>query len=89
MALLIYLAVYALLISATLGEVAIINLAAASAITVLAVLALAGLKAVLIALFYQHLKYEPKFLSAMVLIGLMAALSFITISLFSVHNFMR
>ena len=84
----LYLLVFAILVGSTDLEVNIVALypATTTGITVLyglvalsygaivsILLGLAGMKAVLIAAFYQHLKYEPRSLSSWVLIGLVMA----------------
>ena len=45
---------------------------------------LTGIKAILIALFFQHLKDEPKSLSVLLIIGLIGALALTVISLLSI-----
>ena len=44
---------------------------------------LTGIKAILIALFFQHLKDEPKSLSVLLIMGLIGALALTLISLLS------
>src|SRR5712691_7419331 len=48
-------------------------------------LGLAGMKALLIALFYQHLKYEPRSLSSWVLIGLVMASLLMSLVFIQLH----
>ncbi|TMI20037.1 hypothetical protein E6H32_00115, partial [Candidatus Bathyarchaeota archaeon] len=48
-------------------------------------LGLAGMKALLIALFYQHLKYEPRSLSSWVLIGLVIASLLMSLVFIQLH----
>jgi cytochrome c oxidase subunit IV len=84
----LYLLVFAILVGSTDIEVNIVALypsASSSVATLFGVIALsygvivsillglAGMKALLIALFYQHLKYEPRSLSSWVLVGLIIA----------------
>ena len=84
----LYLLVFAILVGSTDLEVNIVTLypATTTGITLLygiialsygaiagILLGLAGMKAILIAAFYQHLKYEPRSLSSWVLIGLVMA----------------
>ena len=45
---------------------------------------LTGIKAILIALFFQHLKDEPKSLSVLLIMGLIGALALTVISLLSI-----
>jgi cytochrome c oxidase subunit IV len=95
----LYLLVFAILVGSTDIEVNIVALypATTSGVTMLygvialsygaivsILLGLAGMKAILIASFYQHLKYEPRSLSSWVLIGLVIAsllMSFVFIQL--------
>ena len=84
----LYLLVFAILVGSTDLEVNIVALypATTTGVTMLygvialsygaivtVLLGLAGMKAILIAAFYQHLKYEPRSLSSWVLIGLVMA----------------
>ena len=50
----------------------------------MSIIVLAGLKAVLIAVFFQHLKDEPKSLSTLLLLPLLGAVAFLVISMVSV-----
>ena len=95
----LYLLVFAILVGSTDLEVNIVALypATTTGVTMLygvialsygvivsILLGLAGMKAILIAAFYQHLKYEPRSLSSWVLIGLVFAsllMSFVFIQL--------
>jgi len=49
-------------------------------------LGLAGVKAILIAMFYQHLKYEPRSLSSWVIIGLVIASLLMSLSFIQLHG---
>ena len=49
-------------------------------------LGLAGMKAILIAMFYQHLKYEPRSLSSWVIIGLVIASLLMSLSFIQLHG---
>lgn len=48
-------------------------------------LGIAGTKAILIAMFYQHLKYEPRSLSSWVMIGLVIATLLMSLSFVQLH----
>jgi len=48
-------------------------------------LGIAGTKAILIAMFYQHLRYEPKSLSTWVIIGLVIASLLMGLSFVQLH----
>ena len=48
-------------------------------------LAIAGTKAILIAMYYQHLKYEPRSLSSWVIIGLVIASLLMALSFVQLH----
>ncbi len=52
------------------------------------ILALAGMKAALVALFFQHLKAEPRALSSIVLLALLAIVPLLTLSFLQIpHTF--
>lgn len=80
----LYISVFAVLIGSTVGELAILGLPIPPRIMIASIIAFAGFKAFLIALFFQHLKDEPRALSSLVLLGLIGGVILITISLISV-----
>jgi cytochrome c oxidase subunit IV len=85
----LYLIIFAVLIGETDIEVNLSSiLSGTSYVTVL--LGIAATKAVLIAMFYQHLRYEPKSLSTWVILGIVMAsilmsLSFVQLTYHSYH----
>ncbi len=85
----LYLIIFAILIGETDIEVNLYQvLSGTTYVTVL--LGIAATKAALIAMFYQHLRYEPKSLSVWVILGLVIAsilmsLSFIQLTYHSYH----
>jgi len=96
----LYLLVFAILVGSTDIEVNIVALyptassgvamlfgaiALSYALIVSILLGLAGMKALLIALFYQHLKYEPRSLSSWVLIGLVIASLLMSLVFIQLH----
>jgi cytochrome c oxidase subunit IV len=95
----LYLLVFAILVGSTDIEVNIVALyPTASTVTMLfgvlalsygvivtILLGLAGMKAILIASFYQHLKYEPRSLSSWVLIGLVMASLLMSLVFIQLH----
>lgn len=81
----VYFAVFGVLIAATIAELLIIGQPLAAAVIVGSIITLAGMKAVLIALFYQHLKDEPRPLASLLLAGLVLAVILTTISFLQVH----
>jgi cytochrome c oxidase subunit IV len=96
----LYLLVFAILVGSTDVEVNIVALyptatsgvamlfggiALSYALIVSILLGLAGMKALLIALFYQHLKYEPRSLSSWVLIGLVIASLLMSLVFIQLH----
>jgi len=93
----IYLVIFAILVGSTAGEVSLINhqiesllrLSPLSPVVVSTIiLALAGMKAALVALFFQHLKAEPRALSSIVLLALLAIVPLLTISFLQIpHTF--
>lgn len=82
----LYLSVYGALIGSTLVEVSLLGLPIPPLLKTPSIMGLAGLKALLIALFYQHLKDEPRALSSILIMALLIAASLITISLLSIHS---
>ncbi len=62
---------------ATALELVVIGFALAPSVIALGIIGLAGVKAILIVLFYQHLTHEPKFISIVYLAGLVAAIGLI------------
>ena len=94
----IYLMIFAILVGSTAGEVSLINHQVESLLRLsqplspvvisTIILALAGMKAALVALFFQHLKAEPKALSSIVLLALLAIVPLLTISFLQIpHTF--
>jgi len=96
----LYLLVFAILVGSTDIEVNIVALypSASSGVAMLfgtialsygvivsILLGLAGMKAILIALFYQHLKYEPRSLSSWVLVGLVIASLLMSLVFIQLH----
>jgi len=86
MSLRVYLIVFAILLGSTAFELAILGLPIARNLYVASLMGSAGVKAVLIAMFFQHLKYEPRPLSVVVLIPLLAAIILMGISVLSIAN---
>ncbi len=83
----IYLVIFAILVGSTAGEVTLIHSALSAALISTIILLLAGMKAALVALFFQHLKDEPKALSAIVLLALVAIIPLLTLSFLQIHPF--
>jgi len=85
----LYLIIFAVLIGETDIEVNLYTiLSGTTYITVL--LGIAATKAVLVAMFYQHLRYEPRSLSTWVILGLVIAsilmsLSYVQLTFHSYH----
>ena len=80
----LYLIVFAALIGETDVEVNLSSyLSGSSYVTVL--LGIAGVKAILIAAFYQHLRYEPRSLSTWVILGLVIASILMGLSFVQLH----
>ena len=82
-----YSIVFAILIGSTAGELFLIGQPIRQDIMVATIIGLAGVKAVLIAMFFQHLKDEPRPLSTLVLLPLIGAIVLITISMVSIQAF--
>ncbi len=69
--------IWGLLIGATVFELAIFRTAIAPNAAASIIVSLAGLKAMLIALFYQHLSREPKSVSLVYVAALLAGVGLI------------
>ena len=81
----LYLLVFAVLIAETDVEVNLSAIIPAYNLYVSILLGIAGTKAILIAMFYQHLKYEPRSLSSWVMIGLVIATLLMSLSFVQLH----
>ena len=85
----LYLIIFAILIGETDIEVNLSSIISSTTyVTVL--LGIAATKAILIAMYYQHLKYEPRSLSVWIILGIVIAsllmsLSFVQLSYHSFH----
>jgi cytochrome c oxidase subunit IV len=83
----LYLLVFAILVGGTDIEFNLATLQASipygEYVSIL--LGLAGMKAILIAMFYQHLKYEPRSLSSWVIIGVVIASLLMSLSFIQLH----
>ena len=81
----LYLIIFAVLIGETDIEVNLSSVIPSYNEFVTILLAIAGTKAILIAMFYQHLKYEPRSLSTWVIIGLVIASLLMGLSFVQLH----
>jgi cytochrome c oxidase subunit IV len=86
----LYLIIFAVLIGETDIEVNLSSVLS-STVYVTALLGIAATKAIMIAMFYQHLKYEPRSLSVWVILGIIIAsilmsLTFVQLSFHSFHT---
>ena len=86
----LYLIIFAVLIGETDIEVNLSSVLS-STLYVTALLGIAATKAIMIAMFYQHLKYEPRSLSVWVILGIIIAsilmsLTFVQLSFHSFHT---
>ncbi len=81
----LYLIIFAVLIGETDIEVNLSSVIPSYNEFVTVLLAIAGTKAILIAMFYQHLKYEPRSLSTWVIIGLVIASLLMGLSFVQLH----
>ena len=79
-----YSVIFAILIGSTVFELILIGQPLPRQTLITSIIGLTGVKAVLVALFFQHLKDEPKAISSLVLFGFMAVILLITISLLSI-----
>ena len=82
----VYFAVFGILVGVTAAEVALIGVQGISrSLTSTTLIGLAGFKALLVAAFFQHLKDEPRPLSALLLVGLVIAIALMSISFLQLH----
>ncbi len=81
----LYLLIFAALIAETDIEVNLSSIIASYNAYVSVLLGIAATKAILIAMFYQHLKYEPKSLSSWVIVGLVIASLLMGLSFVQLH----
>ena len=79
----LYLLVFAVLVGETDIEVNLQSIIPSYYIPVL--LGIAGTKAILIAMYYQHLRYEPRALSSWVVVGLVIASLLMSLSFVQLH----
>ena len=83
----VYSMVFAILIGSTAFELLILGQPMARSVLVTFIMGLAGVKALFVALFFQHLKDEPRSVSSLVLLGLVSAMILMTLSLLSISAF--
>ena len=81
----LYLIIFALLIGETDIEVNLSSVITQYNVYVSVLLGIAGTKAILIAMFYQHLKYEPRSLSVWVILGLVIASILMSLTFVQLH----
>ncbi len=82
----IYILVFSLLVIITAVELVVTNLQLiARSVLVTTLIGLAGVKALFVAMFFQHLKDEPKSLSSLLLMGLAIATMLLVISFLQLH----
>jgi cytochrome c oxidase subunit 4 len=81
----LYLLIFAALIGETDIEVNLQSIIPAYNAYIAVLLGIAGTKAILIAMFYQHLRYEPRSLSVWVIIGLVTASLLMGLSFVQLH----
>jgi hypothetical protein len=79
-----YVAVFVALVAMTVLELLIFGQPLPRIVVDLSIISLAGGKAVLIALFFQHLAYEARSLSLLALLGLGGAVAFLVLSVYSI-----
>ncbi len=81
-----YIIVFAVLIGITAGELGLINIPGLSRnFLVTTLIGLAGVKAVLVAVFFQQLKDEPKPLSIVLIVGVVIVMALLSVSFLQLH----
>lgn len=81
-----YLLIFAALIGATDAEVNLSSFIPAYNVYVTVLLAIAAAKALLIAMFFQHLRYEPRVLSTWGILGLVIASLLMSLTFLQLHT---
>jgi cytochrome c oxidase subunit 4 len=76
-----YIGLWAVLVAATLLEVFTRTLSGTASLLVTVIILIASAKAILIALYFQHLRYEPKELAILPIAGIVA-LTFLALTAF-------
>lgn len=76
-----YVIVFGVLTAITAAELAVIGLSLPIGLLVTTLMGSAAVKALLIALFFQHLKDEPRALSSILVLGLVAVVTLTTITI--------
>ena len=87
----LYLIIFAILIGETDVEVNLQQVFGLTSTYVVILLGIAATKALLIAMFYQHLKYEPRSLATWAILGIVIAsilmsLTFVQLTFHSYHT---
>ena len=87
----LYLIIFAVLIGETDVEVNLQQVLGLTTTYVSVLLSIAATKAILIAMFYQHLRYEPRSLSTWAILGIVMAsilmsLTFVQLTFHSYHT---
>ena len=82
----LYLIIFAILIGETDIEVNLFSLNLTFSTYASILLGIAATKAIMIAMFYQHLKYEPKSLSTWVILGIVIASILMSFSFLQLTN---
>ncbi len=81
-----YFVVFAVLVGVTAGELVLIGLPGVSkVVTTTTLVGLAGFKALLVAMFFQHLKDEPRPLSFILLVALVIVMALMSVSFLQLH----
>ncbi|MEM0445777.1 MAG: cytochrome C oxidase subunit IV family protein [Nitrososphaerota archaeon] len=80
----VYTSVFAALVAMTVLELVIFGQPLPRLVIDLSIIGLAGGKAMLIALFFQHLAYEPRSLSSLALLAVGGVAAFLVLSVYSI-----
>ncbi|MBM3898313.1 MAG: hypothetical protein FJ358_07330 [Thaumarchaeota archaeon] len=84
MGVIIYSVIFAILMGSTVLELMLVGQPMPRQLLIISIIGLAGVKAVLVALFFQHLKDEPKAISSLLIFGFVAVILLVTLSLLSI-----
>lgn len=82
----LYLLIFAYLIGATDAEVNLSSIIPSYNVYVIVLLAISASKALLVAMFFQHLRYEPRSLAVWGLLGLVIASLLMSLTFLQLHT---
>ncbi len=79
-----YVLIWAVLVAATIGEVVTRLQPLAFILVIIGIITISSFKAVIIALYYQHLRYETRYLAILPVAGVTVLILLVLASIYSV-----